>query len=305
MKVNPFDGDILAVAACQNFGLKGSGRLYIISMARWDPSGEAQILQHFDFRDGIFDVAWSEVDRNGLVVGGGDGHVYRVNLGGGKPAALYCHGKEISSLDWCPLRQDKFLSTSWDGTILIGSSSSSPSGNATIRGHAGVVNEARWNPRHVNLLISVSADRTARLWDDRNQSPSSLAVISPDESSMVQDFLTVDWNKYDEWNVVTGTPTDLLFWDIRSLARGPVNRIPLAHRRAIKRVRYSPWQGNKLASVGFDMSLRLWDLTALNPRGLGFDHYTEFVTGLDWSNFDRNKLFTCSWDETVRLHKIQ
>lgn len=305
MKVSPFDGDILAVAACQNFGLKGSGRLYIISLARSDPAGEARVLQQFDFRDGIFDVAWSEVDRSGLVVGGGDGKVYRVGLGDGGKAqvALYSHGREISSLDWCPHRQDKFLSTSWDGTIHIASSNNSVA--TTISGHAGVVNEARWNPRHANLLISVSADRTARLWDDRHQNGLGSAVISPDEALMVQDFLTVDWNKYDEWNIVTGTPSDLLFWDIRALARGPVNRIPLAHRRAIKRVRYSPWQGNKLASVGFDMSLRLWDLTALNPRGLAFDHFTEFVTGLDWSLFEKNKLFTCSWDESVRVHKSQ
>ena len=300
--MSPFDGGLLAVAASQNFGLKGSGRLYIIE-------GEGgRVLRYFDFRDGIFDVAWSEVDRKGLVVGGGDGKVYRVNLGEGTlpqpplptpPVAIYGHGKEISSLDWCPLRQDKFLSTSWDKTIQI---SSSLNNISTIRGHSGVVNEARWSPRHGNLLISVSADRTARLWDDRHGGSVS-AVITPDEALLVQDFLTVDWNKYEEWNIVTGTPSDLLFWDIRSLARGPVNRIPLAHRRAIKRVRFSPWQGNKLASVGFDMTLRLWDLASLNPRGLSFDHYTEFVTGLDWSNFERNKLFTCSWDETVRFHK--
>ena len=302
MKVSPFDGNILAVAASQNFGLKGSGRLYIVSLPpRTDPPVEGQVLQYFDFRDGIFDVAWSEIDRNSLAVGGGDGKVYRVTLGDVKApvVSLYGHNKEISSLDWCPLRQDKFLSTSWDSTIRV-----SCSNNVNvIRGHAGVVNEARWSPRHANLLMSVSADRTARLWDDRHSSAAASAVISPDESLMVQDFLTVDWNKYEEWNVVTGSPSDLLFWDIRSLARGPVNRIPLAHRRAIKRVRFSPWQGNKLASVGFDMSLRLWDLTALNPRGLAFDRYTEFVTGLDWSNFDRNKLFTCSWDETVVLHQ--
>lgn len=304
--MSPFDGTILAIATCQNFGLKGTGRLYIIQT---DASGEARLLQQYDFRDGIFDVAWSEIERGALVVGGGDGTVYRINFGDAKTAQitapLYTHGREISSLDWCPLRQDKFLSTSWDGTIRVSASTDS-SLSTTIRGHAGVVNEARWNPRHANLLISVSADRTARLWDDRHQNNSAVsaaAVISPDESLMVQDFLTVDWNKYDEWNIVTGTPSDLLFWDIRALTRGPVNRIPLAHRRAIKRVRYSPWQGNKLASVGFDMSLKLWNLSSLNPRGLSFDHYTEFVTGLDWSNFDRNKLFTCSWDETVRLHK--
>lgn len=291
--MSPFDGSLLAIAACQNFGLKGSGRLYIVQIS--GPHQEAQLLRHYDFRDGIFDVAWSEVDRETLVVGGGDGKVYRVGLKTGKAEPILSHSKEISSLDWCPLRQDKFLSTSWDGTIKL-------SNSQTIRGHAGVVNEARWSPRHANLLMSVSGDKTARLWDDRTLN--STAVITPNESLMVSDFLSLDWNKYEEWNVVTATPSDLFFWDIRNLTRGPVNQIPGAHRRAIKRVRFSPWQGNKLVSVGFDMAVRSWDLTALNPRGPHFDHYTEFATGLDWSNFERNKFFSCSWDETIRSHII-
>lgn len=285
---------MIAVAASQNFGLKGAGRLFIVKLC--GPTQEARLQRHFDFRDGIFDLAWSEVDREGLIVGGGDGKVYRVSLTGKAESVevVYSHTKEISCLDWCPLRQDKFLSTSWDGTIKLSS------GSQTIRGHVGVVNEARWSPRHVNLFMSVSGDKTARLWDDRTLN--STAVITPNESLMVSDFLSLDWNKYEEWNLVTATPSDLFFWDIRSLTRGPVNRIPGAHRRAIKRVRFSPWQGNKLASVGFDMTLRSWDLTALNPRGAHFDHYTEFATGLDWSNFERNKIFSCSWDETIRSH---
>lgn len=297
--MSPFDGRILAIAASQNFGLKGSGRLYLVQLSA--PHQEARLIRHYDFRDGIFDVAWSEVDRETLVVGGGDGKVYRVGMATGKTETCsIAHSKEISSLDWCPLRQDKFLSTSWDGTIKLSLSQSTSS--QTIRGHAGVVNEARWCPRHANLLMSVSGDKTARLWDDRTIN--STAVITPNESLMVSDFLSLDWNKYEEWNVVTATPTDLLFWDIRSLTRGPVNRIPGAHRRAIKRVRFSPWQGNKLASVGFDMTVRLWDLTALNPRGPHFDHFTEFATGLDWNNFERGKLFSSSWDETIRSHSL-
>ena len=296
--MSPFDGNLLAIAASQNFGLKGTARIYIVRLV--PPSHEAQLVRHFDFGDGIFDVAWSEVDRDVLVAGGGDGTVHMINTRSisEHPKVLYSHSREVSGLDWCPLRVDKFLSTSWDGTIKLSS-------GAIIRGHAGVVNEARWSPRQANLLISVSGDRTARLWDDRTALSSASAVISPDESLMVTDLLSVDWNKYDEWNVVTATPSDLLFWDIRTLARGPVHRIPSAHRRAIKRVRFSPWQGNRVASVGFDMALRSWDLTALNPRGPQFDHFTEFVTGLDWSNFERNKLFTCSWDETVRCHHLK
>ena len=293
------------MAGSQNFGLKGGGRVFILRISV--STAEAVLVRHYDFRDGVFDLAWSEVDRNGLIVGGGDGNVYRLNLNQSETTTaaavpnsiVHTHTREISSLDWCPLRQDKFLSTSWDGTIRITNNSVT----SIVHGHGGVVNDARWSPRHVNLIFSVSADRTARLWDDRTCTSS--AVITPHESLMVSDFLSIDWNKYEEWNIVTATPSDLLFWDVRALVRGPVNRIPGAHKRAIKRVRFSPWQGNRLASVGFDMAFRTWDLTALNPRGSYFDHFTEFTTGLDWINFHNNKIFSCSWDETVRVHQIQ
>lgn len=298
--MNPFDGNLLAIGASRNFGLKGSGRVFVVQLT--GQRGEGNLIGQFDFKDGIFDLAWSEVDRDSLICGGGDGRVYKVKVFVGqetRAVELYSHKKEISSFDWCPLRRDKFLSTSWDGTIRIMTSGVLK----VIQGHVGAVNEARWSPRQENLFLSVSGDCTARLWDDRNSS--SVAVIAPSESLMVPDLLSLDWNKYEEWNVCTASPSDLLFWDLRLLSRGPVNRIPGAHRRAIKRVRFSPWQGNRLASVGFDMSLRSWDLTALNPRGAHYEQYTEFTTGLDWSNFDRNRLFTCSWDESVQCHFLQ
>lgn len=237
-------------------------------------------------------MAWSEIDPNVLITGGGDGKVYRVDLKSKRCDEIYSHGKEISSLDWCPLRNDKFLSSSWDGTIRL-------STGTVFQGHTAVVNEARWNPRTPNLLISVSADRTIRLWDDRPASRPD-ALIIPPLGDLSSDYLSVDWNKYEEWTVVSATTTDLLFWDLRSIAKGPIFRIPNAHHRAIKRVRYSPWQANKLASVGFDMALRTWDTASLNPRGCIFEQYTEFVTGLDWSNFEKNLIFTSSWDETIR-----
>lgn len=290
--MSPFDGSLLAVAASQNFGLKGGGRVYIVQL---EGSREGQIIRVFDFRDGVFDLAWSEIDRGVLVAGGGDGKVFLMNFESGTVEVAGCgHSREISSVDWSPLRQDKFVTTSWDGTVKL-------SGSAKAIRIGSVVNEARWSPRQANIFSTVSSDRTARIWDDRSvQACSAVIVGGPD----VTDFLSLDWNKYDEWNLVTATPTDLLFWDLRSLSRGPIYRIPGAHRRAIKRVRFSPWQGMKLASVGFDMSLRSWDLTALNPRGPLFDGYSEFTTGLDWSLFDRNKLFSCSWDEGIRCHQL-
>lgn len=296
IKLSPFDGNLLAVAAAQNFGLKGSGRLFILRRRGLDAPA-AELLAQFDFSDGLFDVAWAEVGGGEeVIVGGGEGCVYRVNWRTGQRIVIQSHFKEISSLDWCPHRLDKFCSSGWDGIVRI----SNGRQELKLAGHGAVVNDARWSPRSANTLISASADKTIRIWDDR--SAGTQALISPAQMA-IPDFLSVDWNKYDEFSIVSATPNDLLFWDLRAIGKGPSLRIPQAHRRAVKRVRWSPWSANHVASVAFDMSLRLWDTLSLNPLGgPGFTGYTEFATGLDWSNFDKNLLVSCSWDETIREH---
>ncbi len=266
-------------------------------------SGAARSLAEFDFVDGIFDVAWSEIGGGeDLIVGGGDGKIWRVQWRSGARMAIPAHSREISSLDWCPHRLDKFCSSSWDGRVAVAQ------GNQVLlhlTGHGAVVNEARWSPHAPTALISASADKTVRIWDERSPN-SCTALISAPSTLLVSDFLSVDWNKYEDWNVLTATSNDLLFWDLRMLTKGPIVRIPQAHRRAIKRARWSPWTPHQVASVAFDMSVRLWDTRSMNPlTGPGFSGFTEFATGLDWSNFDKNLLVSCSWDETIREHFLK
>lgn len=303
VKVSPFDGNLLAVAAAQNFGLKGSGRLFILARGGLD-AGAAQKLAEFDFPDGMFDVAWSEVGGGEeVVVGGGDGRVWRVNWRTGARFSIPAHSREISSVDWCPHRLDKFCSSGWDNRIVLVQGGKPV---AALNGHSAVVNEARWSPHSPSTLISASADRTVRLWDDRKPGECAALIAAPQAALFVSDFLCVDINKYEDWHILAATTSDLLSWDARMLGKGPLRRIPQAHRRAIKRVRWSPWTAHHLATASFDMSVRLWDTRSLNPlAGPAFSGFTEFATGLDWSNFERNVLISCSWDETIREHFVQ
>ena len=294
---------MLAIAAAQNFGLKGSGRLFIISRGGID-SGPARLLAHFDFADGLFDVAWSEVGGGEeIIVAGGEGRIWRINWRTGNRLAISAHVKEVSSLDWCPHRMDKFSSSSWDSKIAVIQGGQVCS---YLSGHGAVVNEARWSPFSPFTLISASADRTVRIWDERKPSTCTALISTAHSSLIVSDFLSVDWSKYEDWNVATATTNDLLFWDLRMLGKGPSLRIPQAHRRAVKRIRWSPWSSHHVASVSFDMSVRLWDTRSMNPlSGPGFSGFTEFATGLDWSNFEKNLLVSCSWDESIREHFVK
>ena len=66
----PFFDDKLAVATAANYGLVGNGRLYILQI---DPLGNIISPILWETQDGLFDVAWSELNENQVAVASGDG----------------------------------------------------------------------------------------------------------------------------------------------------------------------------------------------------------------------------------------
>ena len=77
IKYSPFHDSRLAVAASANFGLVGNGRVYVLGL-----TAEGIIAEKtFDTQDGLFDLAWSEVHENQLVVASGDGSVKLFDTG--------------------------------------------------------------------------------------------------------------------------------------------------------------------------------------------------------------------------------
>ena len=71
VKYSPFYDNRLACASSANFGLVGNGRVYVLGLT----ASGIQAENHFDTQDGLFDVAWSEMHENQMVVAGGDGSV--------------------------------------------------------------------------------------------------------------------------------------------------------------------------------------------------------------------------------------
>ena len=53
------------------------------------------------------------------------------------------------------------------------------------------------------------------------------------------------------------------------------------------------------------MSLVIWDTaTDRDPLIERFDHYTEFVVGIDFNLFIEGQIATCAWDERVDIINI-
>lgn len=164
--------------------------------------------------------------------------------------------------------------------------------------------------------MSVGSDRSLKLWDVRIPKSPVKTIMNAHEN----EILTVDWNKWDSLKFATGSvDLNVKIWDWRMLGGGGggggqqplwgdnnVNQVTVqnlrGHRRAVRKLKWSPFSAGGLYSVSYDMTLRAWDLCSLNPSKGVWDGHTEFVTGLDISLYDRNLLLaTCAWDQSIQI----
>ena len=77
--------------------------------------------ERFDTKDGIFDVAWSEVHENQIVSACGDGSIklWDATLDDHPIRNWQEHAREVFSIDWNNVQKDLFASGSWDGSVKI------------------------------------------------------------------------------------------------------------------------------------------------------------------------------------------
>ena len=93
----------------------------------------------------------------------------------------------------------------------------------------------------------------------------------------------MDFNKYENFVATASADGMVKVWDLRATSDSPI-MILQGHQLAVRRVKFSPFHANVLASASYDMSVMIWDCNthqAINS----FPHHSEFVTGLDFSNY--------------------
>jgi peroxin-7 len=134
-----------------------------------------------------------------------------------------------------------------------------------------------------------------KIWDTK--SPHAIQTVFAHGG----ECLTLDWNKYSDMTLVTGSVDQTLkVWDLRFPEREV--QCLRGHRMAVRKVKCSPHHGNLVASVGYDMAMHLWNLDLPDAPLIDVhDAHTEFVTGLDWSLYQPGQIATCAWDEHVHV----
>jgi peroxin-7 len=99
------------------------------------------------------------------------------------------------------------------------------------------------------------------------------------------EVLSCDWDKYSDRFVTASVDQCLRIWDVRNL-NAPL-QVLTGHNLAVRRVKYSPFSSDVVASASYDMTVRVWNLqTPMEP--VIHTHHTEFAVGVDFSLFDES-----------------
>lgn len=128
------------------------------------------------------------------------------------------------------------------------------------------------------------------IWDLRNGK--AVKSIHAHQS----DVLSIDFNKYENFIASSGTDNQIKIFvstaalflisflqDLRGTTSQPL-LVLTGHQLAVRKIKFSPYHANILASSSYDMSVKIWDCNV--QRSINqFDHHTEFVTGLDFNLF--------------------
>ncbi|KAK3307040.1 WD40-repeat-containing domain protein [Chaetomium strumarium] len=332
VKYSPYDDSRLAVAASANYGIVGNGRVFAL---RLGPTG-IRLEKAFETNDALYDLAWSEINENQLVVACGDGSIKLFDLAAGDfPLMNFAeHKREAFSVCWNPIAKDLFISSSWDGTIKVWSPSrptsikTLPVGSCTY--------SACFSPTNPGIISSVSSDSHIRIFDLRTpvtakyHLTSTIPVHAPPQGhglsngltalkgSAPAEILTHDWNKYRDTVIATGGVDRVVrTFDIRNPAGGPLSAL-LGHGYAVRRLAWSPHASDVLATASYDMTVRVWSdgsmaVAAPPASGTGqapipgvgtqlgvMNRHSEFATGVDWCLFGTGGwLASAGWDQRV------
>ena len=143
--------------------------------------------------------------------------------------------------------------------------------------HEFTAYSAIWHPTHESILGSCSGDQTMRIWDLRQGKDVKRIHAHSNE------VLSMDFNKYENLVATCSTDFTIKVWDLRSTSEQPIMMLT-AHTLPVKKIKFSPYHANILASGSYDMSTIIWDCNTQQVVNR-FDNHTEFVVGLDFNLF--------------------
>lgn len=184
------------------------------------------------------------------------------------------------------------------------------------------VYNASFSPHLPSMIMSCNGASKIQIWDIRLPKP----LVNEFISHSGLETLSCDWNKYKSSIIASGGTDKLVrVWDLRMIQKvdqnlpgmpshsvrgpSPLNEM-LGHEFAVRKVVWSPHNGEDILSCSYDMTCRIWsDKSHERARFLNTDvggckgvmnNHREFVIGVDYSLWgEPGWCASTGWDEMV------
>lgn len=277
-RFSPYQPDTLAAASSAHFGLRGAARCDVFH-------GDSHTA--VDLKEACFDVCFAAAGV--VAVASADGFVHICSTAHGAAACVRSKGGHVQECSSVDSSGQVIASSGWDGAVLLHSAE----GRLLARRahHAAACHQVTWHPSNPSVLVSAGADHHLVICDLRGGGKRVLRNEHPE-------VMTVDWCKYNDDVLACGSADGAIrVWDVR---QGAVQSTLRGHRRAVRRLVWSPFRPDRVLSASYDMTVVEWD-TASGLAVDSDDAFTEFACGVDYSVHERGLKLACSWDGTVRL----
>lgn len=258
----------------------------------------------------VFSVNWNLVDKTNFISASWDGTMKL----------------------WSPQRQESLLTLSpkvdyTTKTSPVAQTAKPPLSHQQQHQQLDTTNciyNASFSPHSPSTIISCNGSSHLQIWDVRSPHPLQLDYIAHGGL----EALSCDWNKYKSTIVASaGTDKSIRIWDLRMITgidqpnshspmpayhiRGPtpLNQL-LGHEFAVRKVLWSPHNGQELISASYDMTCRVWNdqsndrarfLNSPNGGCTGvMGRHKEFAIGCDYSLWgEPGWAASTGWDEMV------
>jgi ribosome biogenesis protein YTM1 len=174
-------------------------------------------------------------------------------------AKFSLHHGPIHSIAANPGLEHLFITGGSDSNIQLWSTSQESNALSAFYGHTDSVQAIKWTDRET--LVSVSLDRTIRVWDVEKQQAKLILSASNGIFSM----------DVRENMIVTGHPDRAVrLWDMRVEERHSVIREFKSHKNWVSGLQWH--DGEVFASASYDGSVKLWNIGTEVPLSTLFQH---------------------------------
>ncbi|CAD5231540.1 unnamed protein product [Bursaphelenchus xylophilus] len=182
------------------------------------------------------------------------------------------HSAEGFALDWSPLRPGALASGDQHKKIFLWSMGEGGQWSVNQRpltGHNDSVEDIQWSNTEESLLVSVSVDKSIRLWDIR--APAAQACVCKVENAHESDINVVGWNKYDPLIVTGGDDAVVKVWSLKNIQYGQAVARFKHHKSPITSVEWHPEDSTTFMASGEDNQITFWDLAMETDTGADED----------------------------------